>query len=299
MAAALRDASPVFEQWMEIGDQILRNTQGFSPLEIIYDSGRSLSDPFDHLEHSHPALFMTQFAAAKLLQGKGIRPDLLVGVSLGEFVAMSLAGMIPFETALKTLAQQPSVFRKTAPLGALIAILAPPGSRDGSPLLRETTEIAGINAGRHCVLACPASETDRVIDELRRLDIAFQRLPVPFAFHSRWIESARDDYLKSVSELRFETPFWPVWSSCLGRPLEKADGALLWRIVREPMQLRSTIAAIEAKGGANYIDLSPTGTFVAILRQELSERSPSEVTALMSPFGGDLKRLEGLVATQG
>lgn len=290
------NADPVFRQWMEIGDRIVRNAQGFSPLEIIYSTERTLSDPFDHLEHSHPSLFMTQFAVAKMLQGKGIRPDLLIGVSLGEFVAMSLAGMIPFEVALKAIAQQPSVFRKTAPEGALIAMLAPESIRSESPALLEATEIAGVNAERHCVLACPATETERVIDELRRLDIAFQRLPVPFAFHSRWIATARDDYLQAVSALSFETPFWPVWSSCLGQPLESADGALLWRIVREPMQLRSTFAAIEAKGGANYIDLSPTGTFVAVLRQELTEQSPSKVTALMSPFGGDLKRLENLVS---
>jgi bacillaene synthase trans-acting acyltransferase len=295
MAADLLNAAPVFRQWMEIGDRIVKAEQGFSPLEIIYSSEHGLSDPFDHLEHSHPALFMTQFAAAKLLQSKGIRPDLLVGVSLGEFVAMSLAGMLPFEKALKALARQPSVFRRTASPGALIAILAPEQIREQSQVLREATEVAGVNAERHCVLAAPEGDTDRVIEELRHLDIPFQRLPVPFAFHSRWIESAREDYLQAVRDLSFETPFWPVWSACLGTQTETADGSFLWRVVREPMRLRTTIAAIEARGGATYIDLSPTGTFTAILRQEIADGSSSAVNALMSPFGGDLKRLDAIV----
>lgn len=295
MAADLMRAHPVFRQWMDVGDRVIKNLYGFSPLEKIYDANCTLSDPFDHLEHSHPALFMTQFATAKLLQDQGIRPNMLLGVSLGEFVAMSLSGMIPFETALKTVANQPSVFHKTAVPGALIAVLAPPSIISTSKLLQDVCEIAGTNAERHCVLACLNTETDHVLSELRRLDVAFQKLSVPFAFHSRWIEPAKQDFLQSVRDLTFETPFWPVWSSCLGTPLETIDGALLWQIIRAPMQLRTTIAAIEANGGANYIDLSPTGSLAAILRQELSKQSPSKATALLSPFGGNLKRLDDFV----
>ncbi|MBN9669594.1 acyltransferase domain-containing protein [Roseibium aggregatum] len=295
MAADLMHAEPVFRQWMEIGDRIVRSAQGFSPLETIYSAQRSKTEPFDHLEHSHPALFMTQFAAAKLLQDRGVRPDLLIGVSLGEFVAMSVAGMLPFETALRAIARQPSVFRKSTPPGALIAMLGPETLLQDSHVLRDTAVIAGVNAESHCVIACLETDSERVTSELRRLDVAFQKLPVPFAFHSHFVETARDDYLATVAGLAFETPFWPVWSACLAAPLDTVDGGLLWRIVREPMRLRSTLAAIEAKGGAHYIDLSPTGTLAAVLRQKLTAPSPSKVSPLMSPFGGDLKRLEKLV----
>lgn len=292
MASDLMSAYPVFRQWMEIGDRIVRNLHGFSPLEAIYAADKSLSDPFDRLEQSHPSLFMTQFALAKLLQSQGVKPDALFGVSLGEFVAMSVSGMIPFETALKAVADQPGIFRKTSPAGALIAALAPVSLRAESPLLSELTEVAGTNAERHCVLACLETHAEQVIAELRRLDVAFQKLPVPFAFHSRWIEPARETYLDAVSDLSFETPFWPVWSSCLSKTLKAADGALLWQIVRGPMELRKTFAAIEAGGGARYLDLSPTSSLAAVLRQELTESSPSEIVLLLSPFGGNLKRLE-------
>lgn len=287
-------AEPVFRQWMEIGEKILRRTHGFSPLERIYDRAKSIGDQFDRLEHTHPSLFMTQFATAKMLQAMGMRPDMLLGVSLGEFVSMSLAGMIPFETALHAVARQPAVFAATSPPGALIAVLAPESLRARSHVLSQVTEVAGTNAERHCVLACLATDTERVTDELRRLDVAFQRLPVPFAFHSRWVEAARERYNASVADLSFQSPFWPVWSACLARPIEAADHGATWRIVRDPMRLRATIAAIEAAGGAFYVDLSPTGSLAAILRQELSAESPSRAVALLSPFGGNLKRLADL-----
>ena len=283
----------VFRQWMEIGDEIVRNAQGFSPLEAIYGAGKKASQPFDRLEHSHPSLFLVQFALAKLLQAKGIKPDMLLGVSLGEFVAMSVAGMIPFETALRAVAAQPGLFAEAAPAGSLIAVLAPETVRQDSPVLAEATEVAGTNAAAHCVLACLAGDTGRVVAELRRLDVAFQQLPVPFAFHSRWVEGARDAYLASVCDLSFETPFWPVWSACLAAPVERMDGALTWRIVRDEMRLRDTFAAIEARGGARYLDLSPSGSLAAVLRQDLRD-GRSEIVPLVSPFGGNLKRLSGV-----
>lgn len=285
---------PVFKQWMDIGDRIVQNAQGFSVLDIIYSQEHGIGDPFDRLEHSHPALFITQFAAAKLLQDQGIRPDLLLGASLGEVVAMSVSGIMPFETALRAVARQPALFEKSVPKGALIGALAPASVRSHSNLLSETTEVAGVNGDRHCILACRKADLEAVLGELRRLDISFQILPVPFAFHSRWIEPAKQDYLNTVAGLHFETPFWPVWSSCLGHDVQQADGRILWDIVRQPIQLQTTLHAIEARGGARYIDLSPSGTLAAVFRQELPERSASEVVPLMSPYGGDLKRTEAL-----
>ncbi|WP_187393825.1 acyltransferase domain-containing protein [Oceaniovalibus sp. ACAM 378] len=295
MAAGMMQSQPVFRQWMEIGDAIVHRAEGFSPLAIIYDKARGKHEAFDQLEHSHPALFMVQFALAKQVQALGLRPDLLLGMSLGEFVAMSVAGMIPFETALLVIARQPRVFDSTVAPGALIALLASPAEIAAVPGIEKIAEIVGVNGARHCVLACLEAARADVTAALDRAKIAHQRLPVPFAFHSRWIEGAKDRYLASVADLRLETPFWPAWSSRLAAPVHRADPAHLWQIVRGPMRLRETVAAIEAQGGAHYIDLSPTGTIAAILGQDAT-KGPSRRTALLSPFGKDSARLDSLMA---
>ncbi len=219
-----------------------------------------------------------------------------MGASLGEFVAMSVSGVLPFETALRAVAAQPAIFRKSAPQGALIGVLASDSIRSRSRVLGAKTELAGTSGDRHCVLACLHADLGTVLEDLRQLDVSSQKLPVPFAFHSRWIETAEQDYAAAVSGLRFETPFWPIWSSCLARQLETVDSRLLWKIVRDPMRLRTTLRAVEARGGARYIDLSPTGTLAAVFRQELGDQSSSDVVPLMSPYGGDLNRLDGLLA---
>lgn len=297
MAADLLAEEPVFRQWMDIGDAIVRDRHAFSPLAEIHASGRRASEPFDRLEHTHPAIFMTQFAMAKLLQHKGLRPDMLLGVSLGEFAAMSVAGMVPFETALAAVARQPRLFLESCAPGALIAVLGPPSLRESEPRLGTLSELTGINAERHHVLAMPGENVAEVETILTRLDAPFQRLPVPFAFHSSWIEPARAAVIADAASERLESPFWPVWSACLGAPVQPGVADLAWRIVREPMRLGATVAAIEAQGGAHYIDLSATGSLAAIIRQDLGEASRSRISAVLSPFGGNLRRLAKLLET--
>lgn len=296
MGAALMDSQPLFRQWMEAGDAQVRQSLGFSLLERLYGPDAQPSRPFDQLEASHPAIFLVQYALAKVMVGQGIRPDLLLGVSLGEFVAQCVAGMLPFATALDCVSRQPALFAATCPPGGMVAVLAPPRLFDDSPILAERAERVGVNSDGHFVLAALHADLDAVEAELRRLDVPFQRLPVPFAFHSRFVAPAEQSWRDAFADIRRDSPFWPVWSACAMGPVGPADNELGWRVVRQPMNVQATVARLEAQGGAVYVDLSPSGTLAALLRQALPAGSPSRLLSVLSPFGADLDRLEKTLA---
>ncbi|MQX35696.1 acyltransferase domain-containing protein [Roseospira navarrensis] len=290
MGADLLEHEPVFRQWMRIGDQLVRERHGISLLQATYDPDRRLSDPFDRLAVTHPALFLVQYAAAKLMQHHGVRPDMLLGVSLGEFCGMAVSGMVSFETMLGAIADKPPLFARTCPPGGLIAVLAPPEVQADSAVLAARTELVGVSADRHITLAALAEDLPAVEDELRRRDLIFQRLPVPHPFHSRWIDGAEAALRADLDPPR-ETGFWPVWSCRAVAPIDTRTPDLAWRIVRDPMKVRATVKALEDAGGARYVDISPSGTFAALIRQTLARESPSRVWPVLSPTGGNLKRL--------
>lgn len=296
MAAELMETEGVFRQWMELGDGIVARRQGFSVLDEIYRSNRR-GQPFERLHASHPAIFMVQYALAKLFQHHHIRPDMLLGVSLGEFVAQAVAGMISFETALAAVADQPGLFQSCRP-GAMIGVLGAPAIHARSPLLAQKSEIAGINAANHFVLSALAEDLPQVEEQLRQADMAFQRLPVPFAFHSRFVAEAEPACRAAHAHLRLESPFWPVWSCCTAAftPTGPDCTDLAWRIVRQSMNVARVVATIEGQGGAVYLDLSPSGTLAALFRQSLDKQSPSRLLSVLSPFGGDGKRLADTLA---
>lgn len=296
MAADLLAEEPVFRHWMQLGDAIVTQRHGLSVLAETYREDRRASTPFDRLEASHPAIFLVQYALAKLLQHHRLRPDFLLGVSLGEFTAQTVAGMTSFETALCAVADQPALFRRTCPEGGMVAVLGPPGLHAASPLLATRSEVAGINAVGHFVLSALAEDLPAIEAELRALDVPAMRLPVPYAFHSRFIDAAEPACRAAFATERRQSSFWPVWSCCTGGVTGPETPDLSWRIVRETMNVRQVFLTLEAQGGAIYVDLSPSGTLSALFRQSLDKLSPSRLLPLLSPFGGNVDRVRSVVA---
>jgi len=299
MAADLMAGDAVFRHWMRLGDAIVAQRHGFSVLAEIYGEERRPFTPFDRMEASHPAIFLVQYALAKVLQHHGLRPDGLLGVSLGELVAQSVAGMTSFEASLCAVADQPALFRRTCPAGGMVAVLGPPDLYTRRPVLAARSEVAGVNARGHFVLSALADDLPAIEADLKACEVPFQRLPVPFAFHSRFVEAAKDAWRDLFGQQRREMAFWPVWSSCTGNVISPATPDLSWRIVRQRMNVQQTLLTLEQQGGAIYVDLSPSGTLAALFRQELDDKSPSRLLSVLSPFGGDIERLRKTIVALG
>lgn len=122
MGEALFQDRAVFRRWIEIGDKIVRARSGVSVIESLYGPHHSVSDPFDQLEETHPALFLVQYALAKTLSHHGVQADAYLGMSLGELVAMTLSGMVTFEVATTIVADQARAFsRNCAPGGCSLS----------------------------------------------------------------------------------------------------------------------------------------------------------------------------------
>lgn len=290
MAADLLTGNAVFRHWFDLGARLLRLHAGLDVHAAIHDPARRLGEPFDDLGKSHPALFLVQYALGRAVLDRGVRPDLLWGVSLGEMVAMALGGAIPFDTALLAVAAQPAQFRACEP-GGLLAVLGPPSLRDS---LSIETELAGASAPNHFVLAAPAAALAAAEADLQRRDVAVLRLPVPHAFHSRWIDAGGPACRAATTGLPFTAPAIPCFSSATAAPVDVTRPDLIWRIVRDPMRIHDCIRQFEGAGGAIYVDCSPSGTLAALLRLNMVLGTPSRAIPLMSPFGSNVQRLENL-----
>ncbi len=300
MGSELFRTHRVFRKWLHIGDQLVRDRFGFSVIDAIQGRSRLLSDPFDALPATHPAIFLTQYALAQVLHHHGIFPDSALGVSLGETVAMTVAGMLSFEPALLSVAEQPAVFSRTCAPGAMVSVLADPILHATNPVLAAHSELAGIGGEKHFVLSAPAVALPAIDVELERLGVPHQTLPVPFAFHSRWIEPSEHACRLATAALHLREPRWPVISTALRRRtgphgFELRRDELFWRIVREPMRVREMLLGIEAMGGAVYVDLSPSGTLAGLARRAIPAGSPSRVFPLLTPFGEDLRCIARLL----
>lgn len=299
MGRGLYESDPVFRDVMNRCDEVVRRLRGESLLDVIYrPNDKDRFTDFVELRHTHPALFAVQYSLAQTLLHRGMKPDLLLGYSLGEIVAAAVGGALPMEAALESLLDQARLLTASAEPGAMLAILASPeiwSPRD--PLYAETW-VAARNAPQHFVLSGPPAAIDRIQEHLKATEIPYHRLPVTVGFHSPLIDGLERPFRELLRPLRMKDFGYPLVSAAYGTQLTRAPADFFWEVVRRPVRFHDTVSWLERGGTAAYVDLGPFGTLASFLKYGLDRASSSRAYPLMTPFhrsGDTLRRMEAVL----
>jgi acyl transferase domain-containing protein len=295
MGRELFERQPDFRAHMEDLDAVARAATGVSVVAALYDSQRARSDPFAQTPLTHPAIFMVECALAQLLQDMGLRPDCVLGASLGSFAAAVAAGCIERTEAQRAVLTQARILQEVCAPGGMLAVLGDPALYLDDPAAYAGCELAGINFPRHFVIAGAPAALAVAESDLRARQVAVQRLAVSHAFHSRGIDAAQPDCCTALGVLSLRPPRIPLLS-CMDGSLAPAAPDYFWHSIRRPIRFAQAIARIEADGGARYVDVSPSGTAATFVKYNLPPGSASEIFAVMTPFGDELRNLERLLA---
>ncbi|WP_309029610.1 ACP S-malonyltransferase [Streptomyces alfalfae] len=295
MGAALYETEPVFRRVMDRLDAAAADELGESVLAALYAPGRSRAEPFDDIALTHPAIVMVELAAAETLMAYGVEPDLLLGASLGEFTAAVLAGVLDAEECLRLLVRQAAALR-TAPRGGMLAVLDDVALHRRVPLLRERTEVAARNYPGHFVLSGSHEDLTAAEEELRARKVVCHRVPVPYAFHSRRMDSGEPLFRSVMARAELRPPRLPVVSCATGGEVDRVTVDHLWRATRLPIEYEATLAALERRGPFQYLDLGPSGTLHNFARNGLPASSRSRSLPLLSPLGDDTRSLAAVRA---
>jgi bacillaene synthase trans-acting acyltransferase len=295
MGQPLHDADPLFREHLHRLDALAVERCGVSVLQATFEGRKD--DAFDRTLLTHPAIFMLEQALALRLVAGGIRPDVVLGASLGTFAAATQAGCMDEATAMTAVVAQARAFEATCPRGGIIAILDSPSLYEQEPFLHEASELAALNFDAHFGVAAPQAALDAIEAELKRRGIVHQRLAVSFAFHSRWIDPARDTYLDAIRGLTLREGAVPI--ACCDRATTDVRSLVhqdLWDAPRLPIRFFDTIARLESEGPCRYIDVGPSGTMATFLKYALPRGSASTVHAVLTPYGHDVRNLDTLLA---
>lgn len=293
MAKALYRRDPVFTEWLDRLDQMVIGLLGKSVIDTVFSPDKKIGDPFDCLELSHPAIVMWEYALAQMLIEDGIEPDFVFGTSLGEYVAAAVAGILPVEDVLRLIVEQAEIVLSHCPEGRMLTILDSPRLFHRHAYLRQHSELASVNYHSHFVVSGAPADISAICAHLKTADITHQVLPVPFAFHSSLVDEAEIPFLNAVGQARhFNSPEFPYISGVKGTEAEEFDAAYFWDVVRQPIRLPEAVEFLEAGGPCAYVDLGPSGTNANFVKHNLPEDAVSKCFPIITPFGGELKRLE-------
>lgn len=294
MGKELFETETVFRDWMHRLDRIVYERLGQSVIDEIYSPERDKSAIFDRTLLTHPAIFMVEYSLAQALIAYGINPDKVVGVSLGSFAAAAVAGFVHYEDILNVAIQQAMVIEDRCEAGGMVAVMADP-SLYGDGFISSHSELVSVNFSDHFTISAKCHSLVMIERKLAMDDITFQRLPVSYAFHSRWIDSARDLFQDSIKSTRFRAGRLPLISCDQMTSLASLPDDFFWNVVRMPIRFRETIAKIEIDSSPCYIDVGPSGTLATFLKYTLPKDSNSLLYTVLTPYGREKSKLDNLV----
>ncbi len=216
MGAGLYRSEPEFTRWIDRGAELLKMTLGLDLRDYICHTGpvtQAITDEQRETRIAQPCLYLVEYALARLWLSRGVKPYAMIGHSVGEFVAATLANVISFEDGLRMVANRGRLMQHQ-PQGAMVSVRA--DVETTSSYLRGEVEIAAINAPKLCVISGPFADIDRVCGELESANIAFSRLHTSHAFHSAMMNDAAEALRQETEKVTYGTATMPFISCVTG-----------------------------------------------------------------------------------
>lgn len=297
MGRELFEKNQTFHDWMVRLDDIPRQLSGRSVIEVLYSDLHGKGDLFDRTVLTHPAIFMVEYSLSETLIHAGVRPDMVLGVSLGSFAAATVAGFIGLEDALTSVVQQAMAFEKYCEPGGMTAVLADPALFAEEFFSGGRCELAAVNFSFHFVVSARCAELEEIEAALEQRNVSYQRLPVSFPFHSQWIDKAKapfESFMRSIPRKQGRLPLVCCDHSAI---LSGLSDDYFWNVARRQVRFRETTARLEQQGACRYIDVGPAGTLATFLKYGMPATTKSTVHAILTPFGFDQKNLAALLAS--
>ncbi|MGA2887001.1 MAG: acyltransferase domain-containing protein [Terracidiphilus sp.] len=295
MGRTLFEHNRVFHDCMIDLDAVARRLSGESIVNALYRSERSKAEVFDRINLTHPAIFMVEYAMTSALKDAGVVPDCLLGVSLGTFTAAAVAGCLDPESALETVMEHASAVETFCCRGGMITVLGPIELMQ-EKFLRNNCDVAAVNSAEHFVVSAPEAQCQEIERNLTERRTTYVRLPVSYAFHSRWIEPARALFEASASRKKYQPASLPVMCCQQMAMLSELPPSYFWKVTREPIRFRESMEVIAAGGPNQYIDVGPAGNLAVLLKYLLPAEAKSAIHAVMTPYGRDMENFAAVTA---
>ncbi len=273
MGLELYQTEPTFQEEIDRCSELLKPHIGLDLREILYPGPgfgvrgqgylsprTSHPEPLTSTSFAQPAIFVVEYALAKLWMEWGIMPRAMIGHSIGEYVAACLSGVFSLEDALSLVAAR-GLMMQQLPEGAMLAVPLP--ENELKSLLNQNLSLAAVNGPAQCVVSGAIDAVQAFEDKLADRGIECRRLHTSHAFHSSMTEAILSPFTERVRQIRLNPPQIPYISNVTGTWItaEQATDPSYWaRHLRQTVRFADGIRELLSNPAQVLLEVGPGRT---------------------------------------
>ncbi|MER7444435.1 SDR family NAD(P)-dependent oxidoreductase [Micromonospora avicenniae] len=300
MGAQLYAEEPGFAGVVDECAELLHPELGLDIRDLILGREPDSGEKLTQTRYTQPALFVVEYALARLWQDAGVKPAAMIGHSIGEYVAATVAGVLSLPDALRVVAARGRLMQ-SLPAGSMLAV-----ALDESAVaerLPEGLAVATVNGPGTCVVA---GETEAVAAFAETLKGRSKLLRTSHAFHSPMMEPILGEFTALMASVALRPPTVPFLSNVTGTWItdEQATDPAYWAShLRRPVRFGDCVATLLGEGTWRLVECGPGTQLANLARMQVVKASAEQrkLTPLGSLPGpgdstGDLATLLGAAA---
>lgn len=276
MTKGLYDSESVFKNAVDECAALLSQHMSLSITDILYPQDSEIESAVSKLSETQitqPALFVVEYAMTKLLQSWGVKPDAMIGHSIGEYVAACISGLFTLSDALKLVSARGRLMQSLEK-GSMLVV--PLDEDDVKVYLSNEISIAGINAPGLTVVSGTDDAINALVEDLKKKNIDTTLLHTSHAFHSSMMDPILEEFKSLFADIKFGQITTPFISNSSGdwaqeEIVSKAD---YWaNHLRGTVRFSDGMSKLMSVADAVFIECGPGHTLSTFARQNVTKQN--------------------------
>lgn len=264
MAAELYQTQSVFRDALDACEAMMQDLSGQSLLDVLWRQEALLN----RTEWTQPGLFALQMGLAQLLLSWGLRPDVVLGHSVGQYAAACVAGVMDWEQGFRLICERGRLIGDL-PTGGSMAAVFTAYEKVESIVAEHTGVSLAAQNGLHTVISGEETVVNKLIEQFSEEGVRCKKLNTSHAFHSHLMEPALEAFTRFADALDFQPTRIPLVCNVTGQLVgneQVLDGIYWADHIRKPVRYADSIASLQEMQANFLVEVGPQPVLTGMAR---------------------------------